>query len=679
MKRNALTYLLLPFLLALLVTACKDDTLPASPAEEEEAGSGVYVSVVVNTGGSNASRVPTPGEDGDGSQAGTVEESSVYDLNVFFFQGEVDENTGKRLGINSLNAESIPVHSLYFSSEDLHSMGPDASNNYDAVYSVTKEVSEIGLLVGQTYDVLVIANIDYDPIKSPFEINNLSDLQKANFYDVMVHIENEKKFAMASAGPDFDAEKGINSVTIEASNTENNPAVVNVDIERLVARVDCHINENGIYEVADSPEDKVELKEFIVVNKYYVVNPNDESFPICSYWFKRVTKDTDLSGGNIKMNYLGNELPLDGKSPAANYVIAPMTLDPPEIVDREGDRHPYDHSFYFNKNKPDELGDWISREQLNHAITSTHKGLEYHFLDYVQENILPADMLEEQKNREYYCTGIVFKAKYIPDGKASTDTYDVYRYKGECYTNTNLPAGVTENTPGVTKYSGGICYYTYWIKHADDGDDTKVSPMEYAIVRNNIYQINVTGVSGIGTVTPTDYGLYLTCTVVDWVEENAIDIDFTESTAYKGDFVGVSVKKDENAVLVAYSQDNEFRDAQFTFRMQTPRGATWTAHLSNPDDFELVGDYIGVGTGTDSSNEGLVTLTVRARRPFEEGSERTTALYITTNVFDNPIAFNQGSGESTLFPGENTYIRIRQVSTTDYDNTQEITDDNQGN
>ena len=197
MKRNALTYLLLPFLLALLVTACKDDTLPASPAEEEEAGSGVYVSVVVNTGGSNASRVPTPGENGDlPKQPGTGDENMVHDLNVFFFQGE---STGKRLGINSPNAANIPVHSLYFSSEDLHYMGPDASNNYDAVYSVTKEVSEIGLLVGQTYDVLVIANIDYDPIKSPFEINNLSDLQKANFYDVMVHIENEKKFAMAFA------------------------------------------------------------------------------------------------------------------------------------------------------------------------------------------------------------------------------------------------------------------------------------------------------------------------------------------------------------------------------------------------------------------------------------------------------------------------------------------------
>ena len=76
----------------------------------------------MNTGGSNASRVPTPGEGGDGPQAGTVEESTVHDLNVFFFQGDVDESTGERLGINSPNAANIPVHSLYFSSEDLHYM-----------------------------------------------------------------------------------------------------------------------------------------------------------------------------------------------------------------------------------------------------------------------------------------------------------------------------------------------------------------------------------------------------------------------------------------------------------------------------------------------------------------------------------------------------------------------------
>lgn len=358
-----------------------------------------------------------------------------------------------------------------------------------------------------------------------------------------------------------------------------------------------------------------------------------------------------------------------------------MTLNPPQLNETF---HHYDNSFYFHQDTPEDWEDtWL---QLNNTVTSEQNGITYHLLDYAQENIVPADVAETQCAK--YCTGIVFKAKYTPAGITAESDGSFYQYNNKFYgtldqIKNELGVGYIGSADmeryGITKYEGGICYYTYWIKHADDGDDTKVSPMEYAIVRNNIYQINVTGIHGIGTVTPTDYGLSLTCTVADWIPENAIDIDFTESTAYKGNFVGVSVKKDANAVLVAYSQDNEFRDAQFTFRMQTPRGATWTAHLSNPDDFELVGDYMGVGTGTDSSNEGLVTLTIRARRPFEEGSERTTALYITTNVFDNPIAFNQGSGESTLFPGENTYIRIRQVSTTDYDNTQEITDDNQGN
>lgn len=659
MKQNVLTYLLLPFLLALLVTACKDDTLPASPAEEEEAGSGVYVSVVVNTGGSNASRVPTPGEDGDDLQAGTVEESSVYDLNVFFFQEDVDESTGERLGINSPNAANIPVHSLYFSSEDLH---PDASNNYDAVYSVTKEVSaETNLQIGQTYDVLVVANYGKD-MSIVLERNTLAELREIK-YHAMPETGGVHHFLMSSAGPD------VSKIIIEANNPKNNPSKVTVNVERTVARVDYHLaypEAQSYFTPKNAPNDKVKIIGATLVNKY-----NSQS-----YVFKRVTQDINISPTSDVV-YLGDE---KGSSTeiASNYVVDPKTLNPPT----DNIEHEY-NEIYFPT-----YTNWggINWREPSTEIFSKQNGVTYGFLDYTQENVVSAEVVSE--SRAEYCTGIVFKAKYTPAGITAESDGSFYQYNNKFYGTLDKiknELGVGYIGPadmeryGITKYEGGICYYTYWIKHADDGDDTKVSPMEYAIVRNNIYQINVTGVSGIGTVTPTDYGLYLTCTVVDWVEENAIDIDFTESTAYKGDFVGVSVKKDENAVLVAYSQDNEFRDAQFTFRMQTPRGATWTAHLSNPDDFELVEDYIGVGTGTDSSNEGLVTLTVRARRPFEEGSERKTALYITTNVFDNPIAFNQGSGESTLFPGENTFIRIRQVSTTDYDNTQEITDDNQGN
>ena len=654
MKRNALTYLLLPFLLALLVTACKDDTLPASPAEEEEAGSGVYVSVVVNTGGSNASRAdgatdeynPTGGEKGDVKWPGESYENTIHNLYLYFFDGGEDEN-GVRKGINA-DANTPILAQVSFDNTSLSGSG-------QTYYTQPVEINE--LQIGKTYDVLAIANI-----KTTINSVTLGELRDNNLK--AIRVSDKQWFIMSSANPEFDAERKINSVKIETGNTINNPATVSIDVERLEARIDCHVESS--YSVEETG-DQVSFTGFIVVNKY-VANDNYEN----SYVFKRVSENIELS--NNKVVYLEDEETQEGI--ATNYVIGPMTLTPPTL---SNESHHYDNSFYFHHDTP---GDWEDIwKQLNNTVTSEQNGITYHLLDYTQENIVPANVAETECAK--YCTGIVFKAQYRPAGITTTDG-TFYEYQGKFY-NTPEDTGIPNISPynyemfGVVKYEGGICYYTYWIKHADDGDDTKVSPMEYAIVRNNIYQINVTGVSGIGTVTPTDYGLYLTCTVADWVEENAIDIDFTESTAYKGDFVGVSVKKDENAVLVAYSQDNEFRDAQFTFRMQTPRGATWTAHLSNPDDFELVGDYIGVGTGTDSSNEGLVTLTVRARRPFEEGSERTTALYITTNVFDNPIAFNQGSGESTLFPGENTYIRIRQVSTTDYDNTQEITDDNQGN
>ena len=132
MKLNLSTYLPLLFLLALLVTACKDDTLPASPAEEEEAGSGVYVSVVVNTGGSNASRVPTPGEGGDGLQPGTGDENMVHDLNVFFFQGDD--------GINS-DANAKITHCLYFSQDNNNLFGGIGQGDYDAVYySATEDI-----------------------------------------------------------------------------------------------------------------------------------------------------------------------------------------------------------------------------------------------------------------------------------------------------------------------------------------------------------------------------------------------------------------------------------------------------------------------------------------------------------------------------------------------------------
>lgn len=667
MKHNLLRYSLLLILLACANTGCKDDTFLTSPTEKED-GSGIYVSVMVNTGGTNVTKAgttPTPGENGDGSQHGTGDENIIHTLIVYFFQGEVTED-GTRLGINSSNPENIPVYKLEFNSNDLY--GGNSTNNYDAVYySATKEVSEIGLQIGQTYDVLVIANPDL--LKFPSTKSNLKELQDAALRDIIVDIDEKgtNMFAMSSAVSEFDAEDGINSLTINANNTKNNPATVRIDVERMAARIDCSIQENGLYEVIGRKGDFVELKSLIVVNKY-IANVDDNGNYLSnsgSYWFKRVA-NTNFS----QIKYLGDEDSEVGN----NYVIGPMTLDPPDIEKREYN-FPYDHSLYYFKDNTSDLEEnWIStKDLLNRSLISTHNDVTYHFLDYVQENILPVDVLNQANGMAYYCTGIVFKAKYIP--KDFTDGTTFYRYKESFYTSLDEIKNVIGNQSisennlsqfGITKYQGGICYYTYFIKHAEDRDDTKVSPMEYAIVRNNIYQVNVTGINDIGSVTPTDYRLNLECTVTDWVLEDEITIDFSNN--YDGDILGVNVVKDDNDVFVAYSQDNKVRDAQFKFQMNTPVGVGWTAHLTNPDDFEFVGDYHGVGSG------GSVTLQILPRRPFEEGVERTTEMYITIETDSSPLNFNIDSGSQVKFPGDGDAIRIRQVSTIVYDNQK-----NQGN
>lgn len=51
---------------------------------------------------------------------------------------------------------------------------------------------------------------------------------------------------------------------------------------------------------------------------------------------------------------------------------------------------------------------------------------------------------------------------------------------------------------GINTYTKGVCYYPYWIKHADNNVDTEMGIMEFAIVRNNIYDLAVSSISGLG-------------------------------------------------------------------------------------------------------------------------------------------------------------------------------------
>ena len=75
---------------------------------------------------------------------------------------------------------------------------------------------------------------------------------------------------------------------------------------------------------------------------------------------------------------------------------------------------------------------------------------------------------------------------------------------------------------GLATYYKGICYYTYWIKHANDQITDNDMPfagggvMEYGIVRNNIYKLNVTGINQLGDPIPGDRTLQINVSVRNW-------------------------------------------------------------------------------------------------------------------------------------------------------------------
>lgn len=456
--------------LPLLLGACADEQpLFLTPSADNE-GSGVYVSIVVNTEAQASTRMPTPGESGDGPQPGVGDENEVHDLNVFFFQGEVTA-AGERLGINSQGDIPIVAHHYF------PNLTPSASGSITRYWTPSVEIQ--GLLIGETYDVLVVANAG-DKFEMATSHQTLSALRDETHL-AMSEEPDGHHFLMASAGPE------VNSIEIIPNNSPTNPSVVSVNVERLAARVDYHIAEE--YSVEDT-EDKVKIVGATLVNKYKG----------SSYLFKRVTEGTSDLTATSSVIYLADE---KGSStePASNYVVDPKTLNPPTS----------DIGSYYDIYFPT-VADWtsITWQQPDEKITSEYKSVTYGLLDYTQENVVLA--ADATSSMSQYCTGVVFKAQYTPANIDAETTF--YWYAGKAYKTLTeiqpvMGGNITLNEDnysiyGIRRYENGICYYTYWIRHADDANPDVISPMEYAIVRNNLYQLDIQSVSDIGSVTPQD-------------------------------------------------------------------------------------------------------------------------------------------------------------------------------
>ena len=330
------------------------------------------------------------------------------------------------------------------------------SSGSDATYTtVPKEID--AAIVGKNYHVIVIANADDMTSRCiGTKISEIRDMQMDKVCTRNDDIANFTDFVMSSkkdAMIDFSGKSG------SGTGTESDPYVVNVDIERLAARIDIIPNatfdgtsQGYYYNVMDGTNVVGGFKlESVTPTKVMTKG---------EYLIKRVSSDKTVAS----VTYFGEEK-MDATTKAStNYVVCPWTKDRAGLTLAEAEGP----TSLYNVKK----------------TTSTSTAVEEasYILDYLMENTTT-------DNAETYSTGLIFKGKY--------------------YESSEWDAANKQPTTGAT---GTEKEYTYTIRHSDPtGTGTVSDPMHYGIVRNNIYRVRIDGITGKGPD-----GMKITLNVRKW-------------------------------------------------------------------------------------------------------------------------------------------------------------------
>lgn len=444
-KMKTITLSLLALLLVMSFASCASDTTSDLPLPSKDMKAYLQVKVTVEGSGdtraSRAAKGPQGGEGGDDREPGINKENDVNSLTVLLYESEKKD-------LSEADAKIDYVYTF----TGLTASTPSSGGN--VTYSTgPREIDPV--IVGKDYHVLVIANAGDMTSKCIGEnISVIRDMQMDKVCTRNDGIANFTDFVMSSkkdATIDFSGKPG------SGTGTESDPYVVNVNIERLAARID--IIPNATYVDTDKGYYYNVMDGTNVIGGFKLesVTPS-KVMTSGEYLIKRVSSDKDVSS----VTYFGLETK-DADNKATNYVVCPWTKDRTGLTlsNAEGPT-----SLYNVKNT---------------TSTSTAVGEASYILDYVMENTTT-------DNDEGHSTGLIFKGKYF-----DTSDWDAIKKQPK--------AGST----GTDKE------YTYTLRHSDpSGSGTISDPMHFGVVRNNIYQVKVDGVEG------KSKGLKLTINVRKW-------------------------------------------------------------------------------------------------------------------------------------------------------------------
>lgn len=240
----------------------------------------------------------------------------------------------------------------------------------DRTYTTTPQQVD---LENGTYNVIVVANPGADWWTG----------QSLTLADVRNHIQTTAWTASGSDYSDFVMTSAADATLTLNSNPESDPAKATVNVERMAARLDYKTT--GTYTCDDPayPGATVEITGAALVN----------NLTAGSYLLKRVADD--VNGTNL--SYLGDET-ADENDAATNYVLDPWTAS------KNGNL--YGTWFMNGSSDPNWWAGYVQ------PGTSVSDG--WLRIGYTLENTTAADAAGSD-----YSTGVVFKAKFNPQGVAN--------------------------------------------------------------------------------------------------------------------------------------------------------------------------------------------------------------------------------------------------------------------
>jgi hypothetical protein len=473
--------------------ACSSEDVPQPQVNGEGTGNGTYVQLSF-TMPTSESRAATEydADSAESSEKYVVGKDIEYNINkVYLYFFDTDNKIVKVTNPNVAGATEQTYLELgafmdpNATSTSTLEQNATTSEGLAKVYTTAVTQLPKELAAGTTYRVYALCNRN---IAAPDNVVTAEDLLDTTIdYSKADATTDNGNIPMSARSYDGTI---YQELTATAANTKNNPYLLTYEIERSYARI-TFLNTSFEFPLYKTTTDQSEANKLgsVEVMSYQIVNRSKTL-----YTYRHVG---DITEGTYAVTLPPYDWTATDPSKQARF--GRMTNTYPYVVDPYSDKKTTDISAstsYFT----DLLANAASSDSDWTRISAAESETEPTSIEYVAENCM-----QTAAQKKGQSTGILFKVRFrgitVEDNSEWREgSDDVYYYDGKFYsdvTATKIPGITTKNFTeyGVRYFKGGVGYYEYYIRHLNNGDDTQMGKMEFAIVRNNSYDLKVKAIA----------------------------------------------------------------------------------------------------------------------------------------------------------------------------------------